>query len=191
MSDDIIDLAAFRAAKIEKLKVAVNEKSTTTTAGIELRYEEGRGIVLDIEYEDFTQELAWTLEGAQRLGQSFLTIVGRARAYERSKDPAVIKAREDDRQRREKFHTVKTVGANGKKLPPLKVRGWALETLGGHTGPDAPGKWVRMTSARRTEIEARKLIARYVDHGYPPDKVRVVPVDHRGRVIPPERMPAA
>jgi hypothetical protein len=187
VNGDIIDLAAFRAAKLE----AKTKADESKTVGIELRYEEGRGVILDLDLEDSTQELAWTIEGAQRMGQAFMRIAGNARAYERSKDPAVIKARELEREKRAKRAHVPITGRDGRKLPPLKVRGWALETLGGHTGADAPAQWVRMTRPRSNELAARQLIDEYIAHGYRPDRVRVVPVDHRGRVIPPERMPAS
>lgn len=189
MNGDIVDLAAFRAAKIE-LTSAVE----STAAAEKRQCRVSLSIVDDrvvFDHEALDHVISWDADQAIEFGNQVTNLGALLRAHLRARDPEVQKQRELERQKREKRRIVPIVGKSGRRLPPLKVRGWALETLGGHTGADAPHVWVRMTSSRRSEMDARRLVAEYVAMGYAPDKVRVVAVDHRGRVIPPERMPAS
>lgn len=185
---DIVDLAAFRAARIDASKVEVSASAARREHKLTLAIVEDR---VELDHAALDHLLSWDAEQALEFGRQMMHLGGLLRAQQRSRDPEVQKRRELDRAKRAKARLVPIVGKNGKRLPPLKVRGWALETFGGHTGPDAPAVWVRMTSAPRTELEAKRLVSDYVEHGYAADRVRIVAVDHRGRAIPPERMPAS
>lgn len=180
---DIVELAAFRAKKL--VQQADEDRQT---ARIQFRFEDDQ-VILDIDGCPF--DLRWKPELASQFAHSFMIYAGLCRAAVQAKDPTVIKAREEARQCKEKRRTVAIVGKDGRKLPPLKVRGWALETWGGSPSGTSLGAWVRMCRPRARELDARRMIDEYVSYGYARDHVRVVAVDHRGRVIPPERMPTA
>lgn len=196
VESDIVDLAEFRAAKVEReRKVEATASASKREHKVSLSIVDDR-IVLDHEALDHV--LTWDASQAITFGEEVVRLGHLQLRIENERRPEVIELRKQQRAEAEararrlaKFRTVKVRDASGKVMPPLKVKGWALETFGGHTGADAPPVWVRMSSPRRRELDARRLVDQYIEHGYAPDKVRVVAVDYRGRIIPPERMPAS
>lgn len=179
--NDVVDLAAFRASRAAKPTTEVVEQRMT------LRINERD--LIEIDHPELAHLIFFDADEAIAFGRAMVHLGGLIRSALHSRDPEVIAAREADRAKRVERSKVALVGKDGRKLPPLKIAGWAVETFGGHTGADAPPLWVRMTAPRRTELGARSLIESYLQHGYAREHIRVVPVDHRGRAIPSERMP--
>lgn len=180
MADDVIDLAAYRtqrekqrseAPPLEKCKIYINDER-----------------LVELDHPELDVFLTFDADKAIEFGRIFMTLGGRLRAYERTQDPAYAREREEVQQKRAAFMRMPLVDKNGKPLPPLKVQRWVLQTLGGHAGVDAPPFWVAMAS-RQSYLSAKMMIRDYLSYGYAEHKIRIIPVDSRGRMIPPERMP--
>lgn len=160
---DVVDLDAFR---------------TRRSTGAEAP--KARIRIVDDEIEFDHPELDVVLSFSVELAEKFATALLAMRHR-------ILAKQQRDAESAKRDH-VATADQRGRKLPALKLRGWAIDTRGGSPGSD-DFRWVRMTHAFKSRIDAERARRDYLEYGYTNDCVRVVPVDSRGRVIPPERMP--